>query len=411
LVLPSYCLFFDCYSEIIKTDKELNKKTSIGVIGAGTMGTGIAQVAATFGHQVILYDAYKDQLTSSEDGLKKILNRQIEKKRMSRDEVDSILGRIMFTNRIEKFGGCGFIIEAIVEDLQIKKEVFRKIEELVPADALLASNTSSLSIASISSTLQKPERFLGVHFFNPAPLMKLVEIIPGISTVQSVTESARSLIDSWDKVTVKAQDTPGFIVNRVARPFYGEALRIYEEGIADHATIDWAMKELGGFRMGPFELMDLIGHDVNYKVTESVFKGFYYDPRFKPSFTQKRLIEAGRLGKKSGIGFYDYRKGATNPDPVQDKELGEKVLYRILAMLINEAADAVFMNVASVKDVDLAMTNGVNYPKGLLEWADELDPSRVLDWMSSLQVEYREDRYRPNPLLKRKVRNGETFYV
>ncbi len=374
------------------------------------MGTGIAQIAATYEHQVILYDTNPNQLENSEKGLKKILNRQVEKERMTRNEVNSILQKITFTGDIEKFTGCEFVIEAIVEDLAIKKEVFQRIEELVPADALLASNTSSLSIASISSALKKPERFLGVHFFNPAPLMKLVEIIPGISTDPSVTEKTRNLIDSWEKVTVIARDTPGFIVNRVARPFYGEALRIYEEGIADHATIDWAMKELGGFKMGPFELMDLIGHDVNYKVTESVFKEFYYDPRFKPSFTQKRLVEAGRLGKKTGIGFYDYREGAAKLEPVKDKELGEKILYRILAMLINEAADAVFMNVASVKDVDLAMTNGVNYPKGLLEWADELKPSRVLDWMSSLQVEYREDRYRPNPLLKRKVRNGETFY-
>lgn len=375
------------------------------------MGTGIAQIAATYGHEVILYDAFAEQLESSEKGLKKILNRQVEKERMTRDEVNSILGKITFTDEMEKFGSCGFIIEAIVEDLEIKKEVFRKVETVVAEDALLATNTSSLSIASISSALEHPGRFLGVHFFNPAPLMKLVEIIPGISTDSSATENARALIDSWEKVTVLAKDTPGFIVNRVARPFYGEALRIYEEGVADHATIDWAMKELGGFRMGPFELMDLIGHDVNYKVTESVFKEFYYDPRFKPSFTQKRLVEAGRLGKKTGIGFYDYRKGAANSEPVKDKELGEKILYRILAMLINEAADAVFMNVASVKDVDLAMTNGVNYPKGLLSWADELGLSTVLNWMSTLQVEYREDRYRPNPLLKRKVRNGETFYV
>lgn len=240
--------------------------------------------------------------------------------------------------------------------------------------------------------------------------MNLVEIIPGISTESKTTQEARSLIDKWEKTTVLAKDTPGFIVNRVARPFYGEALRIYEEGIADHATIDWAMKELGGFKMGPFELMDLIGHDVNYKVTESVFKEFYYDPRFKPSFAQKRLVEAGRLGKKSGLGFYDYRDNAKNTEPSRDKKLGEKILYRILAMLINEAADAVFMNVATVKDVDLAMLNGVNYPKGLLKWADELGVQRVLDWISALHVEYREDRYRPNPLLKRKVKNNETFY-
>lgn len=382
----------------------------IGVIGAGTMGTGIAQIASSFGHNVVLYDAFPDQLDRSRQGLEKILNRQIEKERMTSEEVSGILNRITFTDKLHDCSDCGLVIEAIVEDLQIKKKVFADIESMVSEDTILASNTSSLSIASISSALNHPERFLGVHFFNPAPLMKLTEIIPGISTSDQTVARTRELIDSWKKVTVIAQDTPGFIVNRVARPFYGEALRIYEEGIADAPTIDWAMKELGGFRMGPFELMDLIGHDVNYKVTESVFKEFYYDPRFKPSFAQKRMVEAGRLGKKSGIGFYDYRDGAENPDPDKNRVLGEKILYRILAMLINEAADAVFMNVASAKDVDLAMTNGVNYPKGLLEWGDEIGLSKVLDWMSALQVEYREDRYRPNPLLKRNVRNGKTFH-
>lgn len=388
-----------------------DSNTTIGVLGAGTMGTGIAQIAATLGHKVFVYDAYPEQLKKSKSGLEKILNRQIEKERMTKDEVQSILSGILFTEDISSIKDSSFVIEAIVENLEIKKDLFQSVEKLVSDECILASNTSSLSIASISSCLNRPERFLGVHFFNPAPLMKLVEIIPGISTDSGVVDKATELINSWKKVTVAAKDTPGFIVNRVARPFYGEALRILEEDIADVATIDWAMKEIGGFKMGPFELMDLIGHDVNYKVTESVFKEFYYDPRFKPSFAQKRLVEAGRLGKKSGQGFYDYRDGALNPEPVKDKALGEKIFYRVLAMLINEAADAVFMNVASVQDVDLAMTNGVNYPKGLLQWADELGPSRILDWMSELQVEYREDRYRPNPLLKRKVRNNELFHA
>ena len=388
----------------------LDKKSKIAVIGAGTMGTGIAQIASTFGHQVHLFDISTEQLKQSEEGLVKILNRQVEKERMTQEEMDGILSRITFTNNLDSIEGSSFVIEAIVENLDIKQDTFQKIEKLVDEHAILASNTSSLSIASISSSLNHPERFLGIHFFNPAPLMKLVEIIPGISTSSESAKSARSLIDAWGKTTVQAKDTPGFIVNRVARPFYGEALRIYEEGVADHATIDWAMKELGGFKMGPFELMDLIGHDVNYKVTESVFKEFYYDPRFKPSFAQKRLVEAGRLGRKSGIGFYDYGDEAQKTEPNKDIELGENILNRILAMLINEAADAVFMNVASVEDVDLAMTNGVNYPKGLLKWADEIGIETVYHWMNTLQVEYREDRYRPNPLLKRKYKNEETFY-
>lgn len=385
-------------------------KRVVGVVGAGTMGTGIAQVASTYGHNVLLYDAYPEQLEESEEGLRSILQRQVEKERMSREEVDGILDRITFTEDLTGFGECGLAIEAVTEDREIKQDVFRRLEGIVPRDSLLATNTSSLSIASISSALKKPGRFLGIHFFNPAPLMPLVELIPGISTGEKVFGEARSLVDSWEKTTVRAKDTPGFIVNRVARPFYGEALRLLEEGVADVPTIDWAMKELGGFRMGPFELMDYIGNDVNYKVTETVFEAFFYDPRFKPSFTQKRMVEAGYLGRKSGRGFYDYGEGADNPDPTEDKELGEQVLNRILAMLINEAADAVYMNVATVEDVDLAMTRGVNYPKGLLKWADEIGLPEVLDRMSALQVAYREDRYRPNPLLKRKVRNGETFY-
>ena len=234
--------------------------------------------------------------------------------------------------------------------------------------------------------------------------------IPGISTSNVVTEKTKSLTKSWKKTTVLAKDTPGFIVNRVARPFYGESLRMYEEGIADIATIDWAIKELGGFRMGPFELMDLVGNDVNYEVSETIFKEFYYDPRFKPSFIQKRLVESGRLGKKTGCGFYDYKNEENNAVPDKNEKTGRQILNRVLTMLMNEASDAVFMNIASVEDVDLAMQNGVNYPKGLLKWADEIGLDVVLNRMKSLQEKYGEDRYRPNPLLKQKVAKGELFY-
>lgn len=374
------------------------------------MGTGIAQVASTFGHDVLVYDAYAEQLETAEEGLRSILQRQVEKERMTQDEVDGILDRISFVEDITGFGDCGLVIEAVVEDLEVKKDVFRRVEGIAPKDCILATNTSSLSIASISSAIKKPSRFLGIHFFNPAPLMPLVEIVPGIPTVENTVKEARELVDDWGKTTVLAKDTPGFIVNRVARPFYSEAIRLLEEGAADVPTIDWAMKEIGGFRMGPFELMDFIGHDVNYKVTETVFEEFFYDPRFKPSFTQKRMVEAGYLGKKSGKGFYEYGDDAQNPEPTKDEVLGKKIVDRILAMLINEACDAVFMNVATVEDVDLAMTEGVNYPKGLLKWADDIGLQEVLDRVSRLQTEYREDRYRPNPLLKRMVRENKTFY-
>jgi len=271
----------------------------------------------------------------------------------------------------------------------------------VSEDCILASNTSSLSIASIGSVLDFSSRIIGIHFFNPAPLMPLVEVIPSIQTSSEVLDLAFNLIKDWGKLAVITKDTPGFIVNRVARPFYGEALRIYEEGIADFATIDWAMTEIGGFKMGPFTLMDYIGNDVNYAVTESVFSAFYYDPRFKPSFTQKRHSEAGFLGRKSGRGYYDYNKDL--PEPIKDLKLGGEIVQRILAMLINEAFDALFMNVATREDIETAMTKGVNYPKGLFQWADEIGLSNVFDVLNRLFLEYGEDRYRPNPLLKRSI--------
>jgi 3-hydroxybutyryl-CoA dehydrogenase len=251
---------------------------------------------------------------------------------------------------------------------------------------------------------------LGIHFFNPAPLMKLVEIIPAIQTEFDILQEARKTVDNWHKLTVIAKDTPGFIVNRVARPFYGEALRILEEGLADEATIDWAMTELGGFRMGPFTLMDYIGNDVNYVVTETVFQSFFYDPRYKPSFTQKRLAEAGYLGRKSGRGFYNYGEDAVNPEPNKDEKLGQEIVSRIVAMLINEAADALYLNIASRDDIDLAMTKGVNYPKGLLQWADETGIKQCVEGMDALYNEYLEDRYRCSPLLRKMARDGRCFY-
>lgn len=385
-------------------------KAIIGVVGAGTMGQGIAQVASTNNHRVYLYDAYPDQLGKARHALRKILQRQVEKGRMGQDQVNGIMKRIHFVDDLTNFDQCRLAIEAVPEDPEIKKDVLMRLEGIVPRRGLLATNTSSLSIASLSEALKKPGRFLGTHFFNPAPVIPLVEIVPGLSTTGKAIKAVRRLIDDWDKTTVLSKDTPGFIVNRVARPFYNEAIRQYEEGVADVPTIDWAMKELGGFRMGPFELMDFIGQDVNYKVTETIFKEFFYDPRFKPSLTQKRMVEAEQLGQKSGMGFYNYGEDANNPEPTRDREIGQTIVHRILAMLINEAADAVFMNVATVEEVDLAMTKGGQYPKGLLRWADDIGLREVLDRITRLQTEYREDRYRPNPLLKRKVRNGETFY-
>jgi len=383
---------------------------NVGIVGAGTMGTGIAQVASIFRHTVYIYDPYPDQFIKSRNSLEKILSRQISKGRITPDDRDGILNRIHFVSHIKDFSTCEIVFEAILEDVKAKKDQLSRIEGIVSKNCILATNTSSISISSLSSALKKPERFLGIHFFNPAAVMKLVEIIPSVSTAPETVSRAKMIADSWKKISVLAKDTPGFIVNRVARPFYGEALRIYEEGIADAATIDWAMKEMGGFKMGPFELMDMIGNDVNYTVTETVFREFYFDPRFKPSFVQKRMVEAGWLGKKTGRGFYDYGKGAVMPEPNRDHNLGNKIFNRIMAMLINEAADAVHMQITTEEGVDLAMKYGVNYPKGLLEWADEIGLEIILAHLEQLQNEYGEDRYRPNPLLKKKAASGEKFF-
>ena len=381
----------------------------IGVIGAGTMGSGIAQVAAQNNNTVILIDSSELAIEKAKSGLISTLNNLVKKEKITKEISREIITNMSYSSNLDDLSGCDLVIEAIIENLIIKHELFEKIENIVSDNCIIASNTSSLSIASLGSVLKNANRVIGIHFFNPAPLMPLVEIIPAVQTSKEVLKRCENIISEWGKVGVVCMDTPGFIVNRVARPFYGEALRIYEEGLADFATIDWAMTELGGFKMGPFTLMDYIGNDVNYAVTESVFEAFYYDPRFKPSFTQKRHKEAGFLGRKTGRGYYDYST-AELPSPNKDMELGRTIFNRILCMLINEAIDAVFMQIGSVQAIDLAMTKGVNYPKGLLKWADEIGKENVLSQLESLFLEYGEDRYRPNALLRKMVREKKNFY-
>ncbi len=395
----------------------------VGVIGSGTMGSGIAQVAATAGCKVKVFDTKQEALDKSQKALEKILSRLIEKGRIDKEEKDRIQTNITYVNELKELSDTNLTIEAIIEDLSIKQRVFSELETYVSDDTIIASNTSSLSIASIASSLKRPERCIGIHFFNPAPLMKLVEVIPAVQTSDAVINEVTDTIRDWKKVVAIAKDTPGFIVNRVARPFYGESLRIYEEGLADLATIDSSLKELGGFRMGPFELMDFIGNDVNYTVTETVFKAFYYDPRYKPSFTQKRLSEAGYLGRKSGKGYYNYDEqgkitsqnigSSVTPngaEKLSKEELSQYIFNRVLVMLINEAADALFWNIASPEDIDNAMTKGVNYPKGLLAWADKKGIDWCVNKLDKLYDEYREDRYRCSPLLRRMDRENRTFF-
>ncbi|MBI4945046.1 MAG: 3-hydroxybutyryl-CoA dehydrogenase [Bacteroidetes bacterium] len=391
----------------------------IGVIGSGAMGSGIAQMAASAGHKVVLFDSNFVALEKAKSNLDATLKKLAEKGKISLDDAKTIFARIQFANSMNEFKNCELIIEAIIENLEVKQKVFSDLEKIVSENCVLASNTSSLSITSIASACVNPERVIGIHFFNPAPIMPLVEIIPGISTKENLAGEIKKLIESWKKISVIAKDTPGFIVNRVARPFYGESIRIYEEGRADFATIDAVMKE-NGFKMGPFELMDMIGNDVNYTVTETVWKQFFYDPKYKPSLTQKRMVEAGHLGKKSGRGYYDYStpssvspKGGETYAPISPPlgELEGVVFLRILVMLINEASDALYYGVATKEDIDLAMTKGVNYPKGLLKWADEIGIEKVLAELEKLYSEYGEDRYRPSVLLKKMVRDGKRFYA
>lgn len=384
------------------------KHLIIGVIGSGAMGTGIAQVAAMAGHKVMVYDANEQALIKAKHQLEITLQKLEEKGKIP--SAEAIYSLIYFVDDLSSFDLTGLVIEAIIEDLGVKQKVFAELENHVSERCILASNTSSLSITSIAAACRIPNRVVGVHFFNPAPLMPLVEIIPGLQTHEYITKDAKMIVDSWNKVTVFAKDTPGFIVNRVARSFYGESIRIYEEGIADMPTIDWALRTFGGFKMGPFELMDFIGNDINYKVTETVWVQFFYDPRFKPSLTQKRLYEAKRFGRKVGRGYYDYAEGAVIPPATEDEKLGKLIFNRVIAMLINEAADTLHLNIASKEHLDLAMTKGVNYPKGLLAWADEIGIDKVLAQLDDLYEAYREDRYRACVLLRRMAKEKKRFY-
>lgn len=379
---------------------------TIGVVGAGTMGSGIAMVASLAGHRVFLYDAAPGFAKKKWVDLVQSLDKQVAKGKLTKEEASAAMNRIEVAQELADLAPCLLVIEAIIEDLEVKKDLFRKLEQVVGSNAWLASNTSSFSITSLAAALSQPSRFIGLHFFNPAQVMKLVEVIPAVQTDPNLGGQLIDLMKKWGKLPVLAKDTPGFIVNRVARTFYSEALRILDEGIASKEEIDYAMRDLAGFPMGPFQLMDFIGHDVNYVVTESVFKSTYFDARYTPSITQKRLLEAGYLGKKTGRGFYSYTedgkpKIATSfsMDPI----LGERIWKRILAMLINDAADAVYYGIASAADVDLAMTKGVNYPKGLFAWGQEWGWENVAQQLDALYHFYHEPRYRCSPWVRQQT--------
>lgn len=496
----------------------------VGVIGAGAMGAGIAQIAAVAGHPVWLFDVREGAADHAISGIRVMLDKLLAKQKISVDAHARAVANLRPATSLTDLKDCHLAVEAIVESLDAKRCLFAELEALLPPDAILASNTSSISITTIGAALKRPERMVGMHFFNPAPLMPLVEVISGAATDPTVADTVFTTATAWGKTPVHARSTPGFIVNRVARPFYAESLRLLQEGAADAATLDAIMREAGGFKMGPFELMDLIGHDVNYAVTRSVFDAFYGDPRFAPSLMQLELVNAGFLGRKSGRGFYDYADGATFPAPktaephacpshvtlskatplaralalrlrdagitfamLDDDEpdvarLGNTRLMltdgrsatrravdtghddtvlidlmldasnakraaiaiakqcsgtardgvigllqaagfavsvlddapglavmRTVAMLANEACDAVHQQVCNAEAADLAMRGGVGYPIGPLEWADRVGAAAILTVLDHLMAHYGEPRYRASPLLRQCVWAGETL--
>lgn len=289
-------------------DLKIDSNSIIGIVGAGIMGRGIAQVAAKAGHQVILYDNWDGAVDNAMKINEKELSRLVEKGKITQDQKDKTISLMKPTMEINDLAPCDLIIEAIIENKKIKQDIFKQLEDIC-GDVCIASNTSSISISALANGLQRPERMIGMHFFNPAPIMKLVEVISGLQSDQQLIEDVHALANAWGKKAVYVKSSPGFIVNRIARPFYAEALRIYEEGVSNFATIDESVRSGGKFRMGPFELMDLIGNDTNYSVTESTFDSYFSDPRFKPSLTQQEFSQAGLLGRKSGAGFYKYEEG------------------------------------------------------------------------------------------------------
>ena len=371
----------------------------IAVVGAGTMGVGIAQSAALAGLSTVMLDVQEDALARGRETMEGDLERRVERGRLSEDERREALDLVSTTTSLEACADAPLVVEAVIEDLEVKRRVFADLEAVVGRETVLATNTSSLSVAGIAAATERPERVVGMHFFNPVPAMRLVEIVGGPSTDASAARRAEEVAERLGKTPIRVSDTPGFIVNRVARPFYLEALRLVEEGV-EPGRIDAAIRG-AGFRMGPLELADLIGHDVNLAVSESLFERYYYQPRFRPSHLQRSMVEAGLLGRKSGRGFYDY--GAEKQEEVG--EVAEHVALRVICCVVNEAYLALSEGVASAEDIDKAMKLGANYPRGPFEWAEEIGVQSILRMLDSLRDAYGE-AYIAAPSLRAAGRSG-----
>jgi 3-hydroxybutyryl-CoA dehydrogenase len=394
--------------------------TRLGVLGAGTMGAGIAQVAATAGVQVLLHDPLPGAVERAREKIAGFLARRVEKEELSPAERDAALVRIHARVAVQDLADAELVVEAIPEDLEIKRQAFRLLDAAAPPRTLLATNTSSLSVARIASAATKPERVLGMHFFNPVPLMALVEVIPGPMTDGAAVERVEAIARQLGKEPVVAADTPGFIVNRVARPFYLEAMRIVGEGAGRVDEVDEALRRIG-FRMGPFELVDAIGLDVNFAVSRSVYEQAFFEPRYRPHPMQRTLVDAGRLGRKSRGGFYDYRPDGgragvwsgvvRRPDGPRVDHLSEELIAaRVLATIVNEAASAVADGVATPAAVDTAMRLGTNYPSGPLEWGERIGLDHVLHTLDALHAAVPDGRYRAVPLLRQLAERGGSFF-
>jgi 3-hydroxybutyryl-CoA dehydrogenase len=374
------------------------RMVDIAVVGAGTMGAGIAESSALAGLSVVMVDVREEALDLGRNTIEKDLNRRVKKGRLSEEERRASVGRVSTTTALEACAGATVVIEAVVEDIAVKSKVFADLEGVVASETVLATNTSSLSVAGIAAATEHPERVVGMHFFNPVPAMRLVEIVTGPSTDPSAVSQVEEMAEQLGKTAIRVSDTPGFVVNRVARPFYLEALRLVEAG-GEPGPIDAAMRG-AGFRMGPLQLADLIGNDVNLTVSESLFERYYYHPRFRPSYLQRSMVEGGLLGRKSGRGFYDYGAEKT----VEENEIGlsEDVSLRVISCIVNEAFLALSEGVATAEDIDRAMKLGANYPKGPFEWVEEIGARSVVETLDSLREAY-GDAYLAEPALRERA--------